>query len=556
VDSLAEPQPYCPLIPSHGSPFVTGAAEAQRVEMSPPRREAAMEGDAGRVLITDDQQIVRATLRGLLEPLGYTIFEAERGAEALSLLDRVLPDVLLLDLMMPEMDGFEVLRRLRSDPRWLDLPVLLVTSLDDRKSRLRGLELGADDFLTKPVDVQELRARVGTTVRLGRMRRQLQAQQRFTWTVEHSSDGFVWLDQELRVAGCNAAAGRWLGLGDRMLDRADVHLPSLLGERFRIRPRIDWLELSATREAHEITLVRPESRVAAAQWLRLTLSPLPAAPGDDVRWMAHLEDVTALQNTMGQAVSLLGLMNHKLRTPLAMVRTPVELLTQGYMGTDDPDWPKFRDQLDAAISRLQRDVDQLLRMADLMERPLISAGETLQDQAAFERVAHEVAMDLGIDAKSVSLRCEGERVPRMGVEALQLVLMQLFGNALKFHPERTPLISLKLAPWDEHKVRMEIEDDGPGIPEELQEQVWQPMYQIDRIGAGEVPGAGIGLSLVANIAWRLGGRCWIESTVFGEDGGDEPSDSGASAQAVPCQAHGTRVCLLLPAVNGNAPESP
>jgi signal transduction histidine kinase len=386
------------------------------------------------------------------------------------------------------------------------------------------------------------------------MRRQLQAQQRFTWTVEHSSDGFVWLDQELRMAGCNAAAGRWLGLGDRMLDGADVPLPSLLNERFRIRPRIDWLELSATREAHEITLVRPESPIAAAQWLRLTLSPLPAAPGDTVRWMAHLEDVTALQNTMGQAVSLLGLMNHKLRTPLAMVRTPIELLTQGYMGTDDPDWPKFRDQLDAAISRLQRDVDQLLRMADLMERPLISAGEPIGDRVTFERVAREAAMDIGIAATSLSLRCEGERMPRMGVEALQLVLMQLFGNALKFHPERAPLITLKLEPWDDHQVRLEVEDDGPGIPEELQEQVWQPMYQIDRVGAGEVPGAGIGLSLVANIAWRLGGRCWIESTSPGEASGGEPSDAKASAKAAPRQAHGTRVCLLLPAADGNVPE--
>jgi signal transduction histidine kinase len=310
--------------------------------------------------------------------------------------------------------------------------------------------------------------------------------------------------------------------------------------------------LATTREAHDLTLIRPENHVDAAQWLRLTLSPMPAAPGDDVRWMAHFEDVTALQNTMGQAVSLLGLMNHKLRTPLAMVRTPIDLLTQGYMGTDDPDWPRFRDQLDVAIRRLQRDIDQLLRMADLMERPLIAAGEIPEDRAALERIAFGVASDLGIAASHLHVQNRGESVPRVGVEILQLVLMQLFGNAVKFHPERSPRITLTLEPWGEHQLRLCVEDDGPGIPEELQERVWQPMYQIDRVGAGEVPGAGVGLSLVANIAWRLGGRCWIESTAVPVQGADGASEAVPGAETVAPTTRGARVCLLLPTAGAEA----
>ncbi len=128
------------------------------------------------VLVVDDVAANRLTLCELLEPEDYRLVEASDGPSALRLAAEEPPDVVLLDVMMPGMDGFEVCRRLRADGRLAEVPVIMVTALDDHASRLAGLDAGADDFITKPFNRAELRARVGTIARLNRYRRLHEAQ--------------------------------------------------------------------------------------------------------------------------------------------------------------------------------------------------------------------------------------------------------------------------------------------------------------------------------------------------------------------------------------------
>lgn len=126
-----------------------------------------------RILIVDDQADARDMLEALLFREGYVLAFAKSGPEALDQVQKFAPDAILLDVMMPGMDGFEVCRRLRADPVQGEVPVILVTALDDHDSRLRGIEAGADDFVSKPIDRVELRTRVRTITRLNRYRRLL-----------------------------------------------------------------------------------------------------------------------------------------------------------------------------------------------------------------------------------------------------------------------------------------------------------------------------------------------------------------------------------------------
>ena len=138
------------------------------------------------VLIVDDDLSARATLEALLHPMGLELPSAASGKEAIQKCLELQPDLVLLDVMMPELDGFQVCRALRGDPRTAEIPIVMVTALQDRESRLLGIEAGADDFLTKPIDSLALRARVRTTLRLNRYRRALEQRKRAVQTLEGS----------------------------------------------------------------------------------------------------------------------------------------------------------------------------------------------------------------------------------------------------------------------------------------------------------------------------------------------------------------------------------
>lgn len=121
---------------------------------------------AHTVLIIDDEPITRAGLEALLAGQGYRLEFADNGRTGLAKAIELLPDVILLDIMMPDMDGYEVCARLRDDPRLRATPVVILTALSDKDSLVRGLDAGADEFLTKPVTGLELRARVRSMLRI------------------------------------------------------------------------------------------------------------------------------------------------------------------------------------------------------------------------------------------------------------------------------------------------------------------------------------------------------------------------------------------------------
>lgn len=121
---------------------------------------------SAKVLVVDDMPANVRLLQARLEAEYYEVLVAHNGAEALRLARTEQPDIVLLDVMMPELDGYEVTRQLKSDPETRHIPVILVTALDGRDDRLSGLEAGADDFLNKPVDEVMLFARLKALVRL------------------------------------------------------------------------------------------------------------------------------------------------------------------------------------------------------------------------------------------------------------------------------------------------------------------------------------------------------------------------------------------------------
>jgi class 3 adenylate cyclase len=141
-----------------------------------PSGAATERADGGRVLVVDDQPDNVQLLADLLSLHGYAVETALGGQAALDAVARSVPDLVLLDVVMPGMSGLQVLRRLRADARLATLPIVLVTALDPDVERVNGLEAGADDFLSKPVSGSELLARVRSLVRVKRLFDRVEAQ--------------------------------------------------------------------------------------------------------------------------------------------------------------------------------------------------------------------------------------------------------------------------------------------------------------------------------------------------------------------------------------------
>jgi PAS domain S-box-containing protein len=188
-----------------------------------------------KVLVVDDNADMRVYLRRLLQDQ-YTVFAASNGAEALLVVTARKPDLVLSDVVMPQLDGFGLLKALRADPMTVATPVILLSARAGEEARLESIEAGADDFVVKPFSARELLARVGAAVTLSRfrqdaLRREEELRAEIISVLESMADAYVGLDARWQITSVNAAAER---VGDmrrgKMLGRAywDV-FPDMLG---------------------------------------------------------------------------------------------------------------------------------------------------------------------------------------------------------------------------------------------------------------------------------------------------------------------------------------
>ena len=128
-----------------------------------------------RILVVDDHEDNIELLRARLEARGYEVFGASDGQAALDQVEHVIPDLILLDVMMPKMDGMEVVRRLKANKNLPFIPVIMQTALDSTENKVEGLDAGADDYITKPINFAELEARVNSLLRFKKLQSELEA---------------------------------------------------------------------------------------------------------------------------------------------------------------------------------------------------------------------------------------------------------------------------------------------------------------------------------------------------------------------------------------------
>ncbi len=464
---------------------------------------------ASTLLIVDDEPVGRDTLEALLIREGYNLHFAGDGPETLAMAASLVPDLILLDIMMPGMDGYEVCRRLRADPKLADVPVIMVTALDDRDSRLRGIEAGADDFVSKPFDRAELRSRVRTITRLNRYRRLLMERAKFEWVVEQATDGYLLIDAYGQVLYANPQARLYLDLPrdpDQTIPEAFL---ALAGRQYHREPAAAWQDwpsgLASRPDQTDLLryLVKPETPGAKAFWLQVDTRALPAGSG--AGWLVRLTDVTEQLATQRDLRGFHSMITHKLRTPFSIVSNSLEVIAR--FG------PRLSEQelIQTAKNGLQNAQLALRRIQDILgylnaSRP-VEAGEGFQ-LAHLETVAKAISADLKITPAVVTCPdpLRRARLP-LSRRAVEVIMWETLENAAKFHPQHNPSVEIQVSLTPAPHIRLRIQDDGVTLSPEQLAQLWVPYYQGEKHFTGQMPGMGLGLATVATLVWGVGGSC-------------------------------------------------
>jgi len=279
------------------------------------------------ILVVDDQFQNIKLLEAYLVPQGYEIVKAASGEEAFEKISGNQIDLILLDVMMPGMSGIEVLEKLRVDENTRLIPVVMVTALKETEDKVKALEAGCDDFISKPFDKVELLARVKSILKISYYLRQLNEKERFKAVVDKISDGIAICSPDYLIKDGNAAILKYLNITEPV----NVNFVETLFTNYSVSINKEKL-MDLTMAHKKFDIVREKSETAEALYLEVNLDLIKNSTGELLSIVFILRDVTLARTEEFLKQNTLTLISHKLRTPLGVISGKIALLQNGSYG--------------------------------------------------------------------------------------------------------------------------------------------------------------------------------------------------------------------------------
>ncbi len=483
------------------------------------------DGKRARVLLVDDNRDMREYLERLLGRR-YDVISASSGDEGLAAARAHAPDLVLTDIMMPGLGGFEFLRELRADTAMTTVPVILLSARAGEEAESEGLEAGADDYLVKPFTARELMARVGAHISMYRLRLELThkeqelrvkaeaAEQQYREILESISEGFLFVDRNWRIEYANEQWGSLAGLeisdtiGKVLWDLFPGLEESHFGSSFR--------KAMETREVMRVEeFYKPMNR-----WFHANIYPSSEGISifaQDVTERRLHQDRLLLSEKLAATGRLAATIAHEINNPLESVLNLIYLAR-----TSRQTSAKIREMLITAEKEVTR-VSHIARHTLGFYRET-SAPTQIDMPVLLEEVL--TVYDSRLRAMNVSVRKDFTVLPP--VEALRgemhQVFSNLFSNAIDaMRDGGTLTIVLREAEEDGTPgIHVRIEDSGVGIPAENISRLFEAFFTTKPNA-----GTGLGLWVVKQFVESWGGRIEVTSSM-------EPD------------AHGTAFILFVP----------
>jgi PAS domain S-box-containing protein len=480
------------------------------------------------ILIVDDNDASRYAKGRTLRQAGFEVKEAASGDEALRLAETERPRMALLDVNLPDMNGFEVCRHIKSNPSTSSILVLQMSASFTRDTdRARGLEGGADSYLTEPVEPEVLVATVKALLRLREAEEAVRISARhWHMTFDAISEGIALLDLQGRVLRCNQALTQILG------KPAEQILGSACHELLRGWPdepeAVPFTCLPEAGQRRSVELSRGD------RWVEVALDAVVGDEGNVSGAVCILSDISDRKQAEGERLQLLGreqaaraeaetanrlkdeflaTVSHELRTPLNAMLGWARLLRTGTLDQ------ATTDRALEAIERNAKSQSQLIE--DLLDVSRIVSGKLLLDFRPLELVTIiKAAIEIvSSSAEAKSIRIESTLDPAAGPVSgdsvrLQQVVWNLLSNAVKFTP-MGGRIEVRLDRVDS-SARITVSDSGRGIGANFLPYVFDRFRQADGTYARGYGGLGLGLAIVRHLLEMHGGTVRADSRGEGQ----------------------------------------
>ena len=458
-----------------------------------------------KILCVDDEKLNLKLLRSILEPEGYEFQGAESGEIALNQAAQDAFDLILLDIMMPKMSGFEVLQKLRADEKTRLIPVVMITALREIEDKVKALEAGCDDFISKPFDKVELLARVKSLLKISYYRRQLDEKEKFKAVVDKMSDGIAICNPDWIVKDSNAALLKYLNIADPM----NINLVETLFTNYTVSLNKEALmDLTIAHKTFDI--VREETETAKALYLEANLNAVKNPTGEISSIVFSLRDVTAARSEELIKQDFLGFISHKLHTPLAVITPYASMLQQGEMGPLNEKQQKAINILSEHALSLTRLVDKLLGFTGIYNARFGKSKEILTLKSYLPSITDPIIKLFKNKKIELSVGCQEDTKLEMNKVYFDQIIGNLVENAIKFNDKDIAVISI-FAKKISNKIEFSVTDNGPGIPNEEYERIFGTFYQVEKYFTGQVEGTGLGLAIVKRLIERTGGEIKVES---------------------------------------------
>lgn len=483
-----------------------------------------------RVLIVDDSRIVRQTIAAQLSREGYDLSLAANGEEALTYLETITPDVALLDVMMPGIDGFELCRRIRQNPRTARVPIIMVTAVAGVDNRLQAIEAGADDFIHKPYDGVELRARVRAITHLNRLRRQRelelkQERDRTRAILEALGEAVVVTNHAGNIEYLNPAAVALTGFtneetaGQIWSEWQKQTLPPTLYRQMQ-----EVIQAGQSWRGEGVCQRKDGSYYHAA----ITVTPFsdpnisPATAG----FVSVYGDITMLKEAQHLKEKFISNVSHELRNPLSVIT----LLS----GNLDFLYDRLNDDKRRELIREIRTQSRALRelIQDVLEISRLDSGSIKKKHKPIDLVkllSDELEKQRPLaEKKEQILQIFGHSSAFINGHETQLrqIIRNLLSNAIKYTPDKgcitcecTILHNRSQDPteWpncdklpDGRWCAFRVMDTGLGISIEEQPHIFERFYRAHH--ETNLPGTGLGLAITRELVQVHNGQIYVSST--------------------------------------------